>query len=481
MPCVKRIAGSFLNILCEVCCAERARLCLAVPDGGRAVVVLDQRMPAPGALMRGSGGGSIQLSLLESAGTAGGSFGSPADASYSVCGEAPTMNGALIESNGFREWKISRRVNGFDLELDLAFHERDAGFINERISRAAAFLDLFEALLDDRRSPGRPGGAEHDTVPAFNPPLLGQGPAMIDLKRTIGAVAVSDISVLIEGESGTGKEVVAHNVHRLSRRQAKPLVIASSLEMPHSLLQSELFGHAEGAFTGASRDRAGLIESAGGGTFFLDEIGEMPLSLQAALLRVLQEKEIRRIGESRRRRVDVRFIFATNRDLLGLVRKGRFRTDLYFRIAGARLYIPPLRMRKEDIVPLANFFLAHCARHAGRGAPALAAAAVRKLIRYRWPGNVREVKNEMERLVALHGGEEMIAAGMLSPHIDESDDESAGADATGTLPEAVRRLERAMIRDALRRFAGNRTRAAGELGITRQGLLKKLKRHGDLA
>jgi len=478
---MKRIVASFLNILCEVCCAERARVRMAVPDGGRAVVVLDQRMPAPLARELSRDGGGIQLPLLEPAGTAGGSFLPHADALHSICGETAMTSAALIESDGIGEWKISRRVNGFDLELDLALHERGAGFINERISKAAAFLDLFEALLDGRHFPGRPSVAEYGATPLFNPPLLGQGPAMIDLKRTIGAVAASDISVLIEGESGTGKEVVAQNVHRLSRRQAKPLVIASSLEMPHSLLQNELFGHAEGAFTGASRDRAGLIESASGGTFFLDEIGEMPISLQAALLRVLQEKEIRRIGESRRRTVDVRFIFATNRDLLELVRKGRFRTDLYFRIAGARLYIPPLRTRKEDIVPLADFFLACCARHAGRGVPALAVAAVRKLVKYRWPGNVRELKNEVERLVALHGGEEIITAGMLSPHIDEADDENAGADAGGALPGAVKRLERAMIREALRRFAGNRTKAAGELGITRQGLLKKLKRHGDLA
>jgi transcriptional regulator with PAS, ATPase and Fis domain len=465
---VKRIVVSFLNLLCEVCCAERARVRLAVPDRERAVVIVDQRLPSAGAHEGPRVDGGIQLSLLENAGTAGGLAISPA-----------TTHGAVIESSGAGEWRISRRVSGLDLELEVALHERGAGFINERISRAAAFFDLFEALLDGRHAPGHSEIEEHPGAPAFNPPLLGQAPSMIDLKRMIAAVSTSDISVLIEGESGTGKEVVAQNVHRLSRRQLKPLVIASSLEMPHSLLQSELFGHAEGAFTGASRDRAGLIESAAGGTFFLDEIGEMPLSLQAALLRVLQEKEIRRIGESRRRRVDVRFIFATNRNLLELVRKGRFRTDLYFRIAGVRLRIPPLRARKEDVMPLANFFLSSCARSAGRGVPSLAAGAARRLIRYRWPGNVRELKNEIERLVAFHGGEGAITAAMLSPHIDEADDEDSGADTGGNLPEAIQRLERALIGDALRRFAGNRTRAAAELGITRQGLLKKMKRLGD--
>jgi transcriptional regulator with PAS, ATPase and Fis domain len=252
--------------------------------------------------------------------------------------------------------------------------------------------------------------------------------------------------------------------------------------MPHSLLQSELFGHAEGAFTGASRDRTGLIESAGGGTFFLDEVGETPPSLQAALLRVLQEKEVRRLGESRRRKVDVRFIFATNRDLSDLATKGRFRKDLYFRINGVRLHIPPLRARKEDIIPLTKHFLARAAEQAGCRAASLSPGALRRLVQYRWPGNVRELKSEMERLVAFHGDARVIAAEMLSPHIDGTREGDIGIEARdcGTIPEAVQRLERAMIREALGRFAGNRTRAAEVLGITRQGLLKKLKRYGAL-
>jgi transcriptional regulator with PAS, ATPase and Fis domain len=253
--------------------------------------------------------------------------------------------------------------------------------------------------------------------------------------------------------------------------------------MPHTLLQSELFGHAEGAFTGASRERAGLIESAHGGTFFLDEIGEMPLALQAALLRVLQEKEVRRLGESRRRPVDARFVFATNRDLLDLTRRGRFRRDLYYRVAGVRLRVPPLRDRREDVLPLAGFFLARCAKRAGTRAPAIAPAAVRALVRYGWPGNVRELANEIERVVALHGEAHSISPRMLSPHLEESSGVEASADDGRSgegLPGAVRRLERSMIADALRRHSGNRTRAAEELRITRQGLLKKLKRHGRL-
>jgi DNA-binding NtrC family response regulator len=480
---MKRVMRSFLNILCEVCGAERARVRLAVDDDGRAVTILEQKMPASEARVRFSGGGGIQIPLLEPAVSIGDSFGSHPETSHSMCEEAAVTEGALLEPDGLKEWKISRRLNGFDIELDLTLRERGAGFINERISKAAVFLDLFEAFLDDRHPLDSRSELDFGASPAFNPPLLGKTPAMIELKRMIGAVSLSDISLVIEGESGTGKEVVAHNVHRLSRRQMRPLVIASSLEMPHSLLQSELFGHAEGAFTGASRERAGLIESASGGTFFLDEIGEMPLSLQATLLRVLQEKEIRRLGESRRRKVDVRFIFATNRDLSDLVKKGRFRKDLYFRIAGMRLHIPPLRARKEDIIPLASFFLARCAKQHDLVAPPLSPDVIRRFIRYHWPGNVRELKNEVERLVALHRGEGVITAAMLSPHIDEAPGDAADTDAEpcGSLPGAIQKLERRMIREALSRFAGNRTRAAGALGITRQGLLKKLKRFGEIA
>ena len=480
---MKRVIGSFLNMLCEVCGAERARMRLAVADEGRAVIVLDQKMPASGAPACFRGGGGIQIPLLEPLVSRGDSFGPHPDASHSMCGEAAITEGAFLEPDGLKEWKISRRLNGFDLELDLALRERGAGFINERISKAAAFLDLFEAFLDGRYAFDSRSESDCGASPAFNPPLLGKAPAMVELKRMIGAVSLSDISLIIEGESGTGKEIVAHNVHRLSRRHMKPLVIASSLEMPHSLLQSELFGHAEGAFTGASRERAGLIESASGGTFFLDEIGEMPLALQATLLRVLQEKEIRRLGESRRRKVDVRFVFATNRDLSDLVKRGRFRKDLYFRIAGMRLHIPPLRARKEDIIPLASFFLARCAKQHDLIAPPLSPDVIRRFIRYQWPGNVRELKNEVERLVALHSGEGVITVAMLSPQIDEASDDAAETDtgASGSLPGAIQKLERRMIREALSRFAGNRTRAAGALGITRQGLLKKLKRLGEIA
>ena len=453
------------------------------------MLLVDQQAPGGWPASCPDGGAGAQLPLLDLASMGCGRLAAPLRDSDSLCGETAMTDGRLFESDGPREWRMKRSVSGFDIEVDIALGGSCEGFVNERIVRASAFLDLFESLLDGADPPASRPDGDCPPAPLFDPPLVGESMPMIELKRMIAAVASSDVSLLIDGESGTGKELVARNVHRLSRRRAKTLVIASALEMPHSLLQSELFGHAEGAFTGASRERAGLIESAAGGTFFLDEIGEMPLGLQAALLRVLQEKEVRRLGESRRRSVDVRFVFATNRDLAELMRRGRFRRDLYYRIAGVRLNVPPLRERRDDVLPLASHFLARSAKRAGNRAPSIAPAAARALVTYHWPGNVRELGNEIERLAALHGDARTILQRMLSPHLEgpggypEGIGDACGAGEAagggdGGLPGAVRRLEKAMIADALRRFGGNRTRAAGELRITRQGLLKKLKRYG---
>jgi len=379
------------------------------------------------------------------------------------------------------EWRFEKVVTGFHAEVSLVFPDERIGFLNRRLWAVESMLTLLEALLEDYVFTGQTVGVDDESRQPLNPPLIGMSSAMVELRRKVRLVAACDIPVLVEGESGTGKEIIARNIHGLSTRRAKPLVIVNCLEMPSSLLQSELFGHLKGSFTGASRDRVGLIESAAGGTFFLDEIGEMPLSLQAVLLRVLQEKEVRRIGDSRRRTVDVRFIFATNRILRDLIEMGQFRRDLFYRIQGVCLDIPPLRYRKEDMLLLAQYFLELYARRLGIGTLGITATAARRLLSYSWPGNVRELKNEMERVATLHRGARKITPEQLSPHIREKiprlmiEGTSAG---TETLPERVQRLERRMIGDALKRFDGNRTRAANALGITRQGLLKKLKRLG---
>ncbi|UCF04147.1 MAG: sigma-54-dependent Fis family transcriptional regulator [bacterium] len=418
----------------------------------------------------------------------------------------PGADWEMHNRDGETVWGFTRISPTLFTDVSLDFGGSGAGLQRSRLDAAGIVLHLVELLLgciavsasgsfsgsgtapggtaslnveDGPLPPGGmvPAGA---TTPLFDPPFLGNSPAIREIRRRIVRLAESDITVLIEGESGTGKEVVARNIHGLGRRAAGPLVIANCMEVPHSLLQSELFGSVRGSFTGATRDRIGLVESAGGGTFFLDEIGEMPLSLQAGLLRVLQEREIRRIGESRRRRIDVRFVLATNRTLSELVAKGRFRSDLYYRINGVRLTIPPLRERREDIVPLAGHFLVNGSRRSRAPAPRIALETIRRLLSYHWPGNVRELANEMERAVAIYPEAVVIEPDMLSPHIGGSGRGRPARSVPGaaTLPAAIERLERRMIEEALSHFKGNRTRAAAVLGITRQGLLKKLKRYG---
>ena len=234
--------------------------------------------------------------------------------------------------------------------------------------------------------------------------LVGRGPALEAVARQIDLVAPTDAAVLILGESGTGKELVAREVHRRSRRAAQPLIKVNCAAVPRELYESEFFGHARGAFTGALRDRAGRFELADGGTLFLDEVGEIPLELQAKLLRVLQEGELERVGEERTRQVDVRLIAATNRDLRAEAEAGRFRQDLYYRLSVFPIELPPLRKRVEDIPLLAEHFLALAARKLGRPKPRLTLADAQQLQRYRWPGNVRELQHVIERAVIIADG-----------------------------------------------------------------------------
>ncbi len=235
--------------------------------------------------------------------------------------------------------------------------------------------------------------------------LLGQAPALQAVTNQIELVAPTNAAVLILGESGTGKEVVAREIHRHSRRADQPLIKVNCAAIPRELYESEFFGHAKGAFTGALRDRAGRFELADGGTLFLDEIGEIPLDLQAKLLRVLQEGEIERIGEERTRKIDVRIIAATNRNLRAESEAGRFRQDLFYRLSVFPMELPPLRKRVEDIPLLAEHFLTRFARQLGRPRPRLTLANIQQLQRYDWPGNVRELQHTLERacIVAADG------------------------------------------------------------------------------
>ncbi len=390
-----------------------------------------------------------------------------------------------LQKTGPGTWILETRHDIFDINISLGFETSMEGHLVRSLSGAFPLLELIRGLKPFSYVSG--GGAAQDPravstdgSPEFDPPLYGTSAEIMALKKKTFVIAASSVPVLIEGENGTGKEIIARNLHNIGPRKEKPLVIVNCMEMPATMLQGELFGHVRGAFTGAMYDRRGLVEGAAGGTFFLDEIGELPLTLQAALLRVIQEKEIRRIGESERRLVDTRFVFATNRDLAGLVAEGSFRQDLYYRIRGVRLSIPPLRERRSDIMILAHRFLVSAARREGMPAPGISNAGIRHLVAHDWPGNVRELKNEMERVIALYPGAEMVEPRMLSSTLRDNWARRGDAPVRtdrDTLPEAVQKLEQRMITRALERFDSNRTRSAEFLGITRQGLLKKLKRY----
>jgi two-component system response regulator AtoC len=315
--------------------------------------------------------------------------------------------------------------------------------------------------------------------------IVGGSEAMRRILELARKVARHPSTVLVTGESGTGKEVVARYVHRESPRADAPFVAVNCAAIPESLLESELFGHTRGAFTGATAERRGLFEEADGGTLFLDEIGELPVALQVKLLRALQEGEIRRVGESVSRAVDVRLLAATSRDLEGDVASGRFRSDLYYRINVVRLHLPPLRERREDIGPLARHFVVMHARRFGGAAPppALTAAALRRLEEHGWPGNVRELENAIERALVLCEGDRIDVE-----HLERGEHPPAPAATNGSHPGgasadlSVKRrteaLERALIAEALQRTGGNRTRAAQILELSHRALLYKIREYG---
>jgi len=290
-------------------------------------------------------------------------------------------------------------------------------------------------------------------------------------------VAPAPVPVLLEGESGTGKELLARRIHEKSGREDRPFLAINCAALCENLAESELFGHAAGAFTGALRERRGVFEETAGGTLFLDEIGDLPLPVQAKLLRVLQEGTVRRVGECVSRPVRFRLVAATHRDLREEKEQGRFREDLFYRVRVVTLRLPPLRERPADVVRLARHFLSLHAARIGRPVSGIDDEALRLLQRHRWPGNVRELENEIQRAIALTGEEGgRIGASRLSPAIRAL--AGKGEYEPRTLQEKIERMERREILGALHRLSGNKTRAARELGLSRQGLKNKLIRHG---
>jgi two-component system, NtrC family, nitrogen regulation response regulator GlnG len=326
--------------------------------------------------------------------------------------------------------------------------------------------------------------------------LIGRHPRMQDVFKTIGRIAASDVTVLLRGESGTGKELVARAIHHYSRRAGRPFVAVSCAAIPSTLLESELFGHERGAFTDAKERRLGRLELAHGGTFYLDEVGDMPLELQPKLLRALQERTIERIGGQEPIRIDVRVLAATHRDLEALMREGRFREDLYYRLNVVTINLPPLRDRRRDVPLLVEHFLV---KHApALGERGIAPEALDRLVGYDWPGNVRELENVIQRAMV------MASSGIVLPeHLPIGPVSAAAAGAVdATLEDIIERkliecvrglrqhasanlyglmiglVEKPLLRAVLRETGGNQLRAAQILGINRNTLRKKLTEHG---
>ncbi|MGB8770159.1 MAG: sigma 54-interacting transcriptional regulator [Candidatus Korobacteraceae bacterium] len=302
-------------------------------------------------------------------------------------------------------------------------------------------------------------------------PIIGRSPALLNALEQARQAARSDADILLEAESGTGKELLARLIHEASPRAARPFVAINCAAVPENLLESELFGHVRGAFTGALARNAGKFELADGGTLLLDEIGEMPLALQPKLLRVLQEREFYRLGDVRPIRVDVRVIASTNRSLQSLVREGRFREDLYYRLNVIPLGLPPLRERGQDVIELAEYFAAKFAAPARP--PAMSESFRIALRSHRWPGNVRELANTIRRAVALCDGDEIKGDALRT----------VAPPALGPAPWlkpglSLREAEKALLEITLEATAGNRTHAAELLGISLRTVRNKIREHG---
>ncbi|MDC0721402.1 sigma 54-interacting transcriptional regulator [Nannocystis bainbridge] len=312
----------------------------------------------------------------------------------------------------------------------------------------------------------RPGVAEMAVASAPVDAWDTRSPAMRRVLELARRVAAVDSNVLLLGASGTGKDRLARFIHAGSSRAAGPFLALHCGAIPEPLLESELFGHARGAFTGASRDRVGLLEAAGRGTLFLDEVGEMPPAMQVKLLRALQQRELRRVGENQTRPIHARVVAATHRDLAAAVEDGSFRRDLYYRLRVVELRLPALADRREDILPLARALLAAACARAGRNHMSLGTDAAERLLHHAWPGNVRELENAMERAAALAEGPEVAAADL------PDDIEGPQAARAGSLQQ----LERSAIAAALGRHGGHQQRAAAELGISASTLYRRLRR-----
>jgi two-component system response regulator HydG len=342
----------------------------------------------------------------------------------------------------------------------------DLEYFRAQVSRAAERAHLLKQNQQLQQQITESGGGFES--------IIGNSPSMRKVVQTARQVAMSDIPVLIMGESGTGKELIARAVHQNSRRRKNRLVTLNCAGLSESILEDELFGHVRGAFTGAQSERQGRFEHADRGTLFMDEIGDMPQPMQAKLLRVLENGEVVRLGSNDSRRVDVRFLSATNRTLDDLVAEGKFRQDLYFRIKGTTILLPPLRERREDIPVLIHFFMQQAAEKYQKELAGITPDAQQRLMAYNWPGNVRELKNVIENMVVLSTGSQLTADD-LPPEIRPREQSAGGMN--NLVGISLEQAEKELIRNTLKMVDGNREHAAKMLGIGERTLYRKIKEY----
>ncbi len=357
-------------------------------------------------------------------------------------------------------------------------------------------LSVIRQALDAGRFMRSPVALDGSPQESTEEAIVGRSPSMQEVYKAIGRVAPTEATILIRGESGTGKELVARAIYQHSARGAKPFLVINCVAIPDTLLESELFGYEKGAFTGASHRRVGKIEQANGGTVFLDEIGDMPLNLQAKILRLVQEKRIEHLGGRETIPVDVRIVAATNRDLEAAIEKGTFREDLYYRLKVVTIWLPPLRERTEDIPLLTEYFLSRHAKEVGAENRGISGEAAEMLSGYRWPGNVRELSNTIQKAVIFNRGARIESRDISLPAAEETGDESPFPEREN---EAFRRWIRScltdgpeenrfdacidhisslLISEALSLTGGNRSQAAKMLGLSRPTLHSKIDKYG---
>jgi Nif-specific regulatory protein len=365
---------------------------------------------------------------------------------------------------------VSERFAASDISLLKSFGAQAAVAIGH--ARRHGELESFSQSLEMQNVSLREELAERYVFSG----MIGRSRSMQQIFEVVRKVASLSTTVLIQGETGTGKELIAKAIHYNGARKTKPIVTINCGALPKDILESELFGYRRAAFTGAEQDRAGLFEAANQGTIFLDEIGEMPMDLQVKLLRALQDGEVRRVGEDFSRKVDVRVISATNRDLAAEVEAGNFRRDLYYRLNVVPIFIPPLRERQEDILPLADFFLAKFAEEMKRPKPMLAREAKERLLQYEWLGNVRELENAIERAIALGEGKVVLEPAQFE-HLSRRPLVTDYDEAEDSLKETLLACEKEIIRKMLITHSWNVTRTAVALKVSRQQLYSKMRKY----